>query len=61
MDWAWQLEHGKAPPLPGKTHYHHKEELDQEVKEQVSRAVQKNGGKLPWVLITGALGRCGRG
>lgn len=61
MDWAWQIEHGKEQPLPGKSHYHHKDQLDKEVKEQVLQGAQKNGGRLPRVLVTGALGRCGSG
>ena len=60
MAWAWQLEHGKGKPLPGKTHYHFKHDLDKEVKSQVHAAAQKNGG-LPRVIVTGALGRCGTG
>lgn len=61
MDWAWQLEHGKQPPLPGKLHYQYKGDLDKEVKEQVSKGVRKISGKSPRVLIIGSLGRCGRG
>lgn len=61
MDWAWQLEHGKQPPLPGKSPYQHKSDLDKEVKEQVTKAIHKIGGKSPRVLIIGSLGRCGRG
>ncbi|KAL2057370.1 hypothetical protein ABVK25_002423 [Lepraria finkii] len=61
MNWAWQIEHGKEPPLPGKRHYHYKDDLDKEVKEQVSKGAQKNGGRLPRVLVIGALGRCGTG
>lgn len=61
MDWAWQLEHGKEHPLPGKTYYHYKDDLDKEVKEQMSKGVHKNGGRMPRVIVTGALGRCGTG
>ena len=61
MDWAWQLEHGKNSPLPGKSHYGFKEDLDMEVKDLVSKGVRKNDGKFPSVLVTGALGRCGKG
>ncbi len=59
LDWAWQLENKE--PLPSKSHYQHKSDLDSEVKEQVSKGVQKNRGKPPRVQIIGALGRCGRG
>lgn len=61
LDWAWQLEHDNKEALPGKSHYQRKSDLDWEVKEQVSKGVQKNEGKLPRVLVIGALGRCGRG
>ncbi len=61
LDWAWQLEHGNKKALPGKGHYQRKSDLDSEVKEQVSKGVQKNKGKPPRVLVIGALGRCGRG
>ena len=61
LDWAWQLEHGNKEALPGKSHYSHKADLDSEVKEQVSKGVQKNRGQQPRVMILGALGRCGKG
>ncbi len=61
LDWAWQLEHGKKEDIPSKSHYQRKSDLDSEVKEQVSKGVQKNRGKPPRVLVIGALGRCGRG
>ena len=61
LDWAWQLEHENQEPLPSKSHYQQKSELDAEVKEQVSKGVQKNKGKSPRVLVIGALGRCGKG
>lgn len=61
LDWAWQLEHDNKEALPGKSHYQRKSDLDSEVKEHVSKGVRKNKGKLPRVLVIGALGRCGRG
>lgn len=61
LDWAWQLEYGNKEALPSKSHYQHKSDLDSEVKEQVSKGVQKNNGKTPRVLVIGALGRCGSG
>ena len=61
MDWAWQLEHGKQPPLPGKSPYQYKSDLDKEVKEQVTKGIQKIGGRSPRVLVIGSLGRCGSG
>ena len=61
LDWAWQLEHGNMKALPGKSHYQRKSDLDSEIKEHVSKGMQRNGGKPPRVLVIGALGRCGRG
>lgn len=60
MNWSWQLKHGRGSPLPGKSHYAFKEDLDKEVKELVSEGAKING-HLPRVLVTGALGRCGKG
>ncbi|KAG8532828.1 uncharacterized protein KY384_002706 [Bacidia gigantensis] len=59
MDWAWQLNEKR--PLEGKTHYAYKQDLDQEVKSEVQKGLQKTGGRYPQVLIIGALGRCGKG
>ena len=61
MDWAWQIEHGEQPALPGKSPYQYKSDLDKEVKEQVTKGIRETGGKPPRVLIIGSLGRCGRG
>ena len=60
LTYTWQLEHGKDEPLPGKSHYQFKDDLDKEVKSEVSRATQRSG-KQPRVFIMGAKGRCGRG
>ncbi len=61
LDWAWQLEHGNKEDLPSKGHYQRKSDLDTEIKEQVSKGLERNKGKPPRVLVIGALGRCGRG
>ena len=61
MDWAWQLEHGSETPLPGKSHYQHKSDLDKEVRQEVKHGAARSQGRLPRVLIIGALGRCGLG
>lgn len=61
MDWAWQIEHGEQPALPGKSPYQYKSDLDKEVKEQVTKGIRQIGGEPPRVLIIGSLGRCGRG
>ena len=47
--------------MPGRSHYQYQKDLDEEVRQEVAKGVQKNGGKLPRILIIGALGRCGRG
>lgn len=61
LDWAWQVQHSNKEALPGKDHYQRKSDLDSEVKEHISNALQNNKGKPPRVLVMGALGRCGRG
>ncbi|KAL8710248.1 MAG: hypothetical protein Q9220_005179 [cf. Caloplaca sp. 1 TL-2023] len=61
LNWAWQLEHDDKDPLPCMTHYQHQSDLDKEVKEQVSKGMQKSKGRPPRVLVIGALGRCGKG
>ena len=59
LDWVWKLE--SKLPLPGRSPYRFKSELDKEVKEEVSKGARKNDGRLPRVLVIGALGRCGKG
>ena len=61
LNWAWQLVHGKDSPLPAQSHYQSQQDLDKHVKDEVLKAVSINGGKLPRVLVIGALGRCGTG
>lgn len=60
MTWGWQLTHGKDEPLPGVKPYENEKLLIDEVKKSVAAGKDKTG-KLPRVLVIGALGRCGRG
>lgn len=60
MTWSWQLAHGQDKPLPGVTAYDNEELLIKDVKKAVEEGKAK-AGRLPRVLVIGALGRCGRG
>lgn len=56
---AWA--HGAQTPLPGKKPYNTESDLLREVKSDVEKGIAKSGGKVPQVLVIGALGRCGKG
>lgn len=58
-NWAWQLTHS-GEPLPGVESYPNENALIEDVKNLLSEA-QKKAGRLPRVIVIGALGRCGRG
>lgn len=60
MTWGWQLKHGSDKPLPGVTPYENEDLLIADVKKSVKEGKAK-AGRLPRVLVIGALGRCGRG
>ncbi|EMC91366.1 hypothetical protein BAUCODRAFT_152629 [Baudoinia panamericana UAMH 10762] len=60
MTWAWQLTHDKSQPLPGVTPYENEGALIKDIKDAVEQGRAK-AGRLPQVLVIGALGRCGRG
>ncbi|GIZ49601.1 hypothetical protein CKM354_001263100 [Cercospora kikuchii] len=60
MTWAHQLVHGKDSPLPGVTPYENEGLLIDDVKKHIE-AGKAQAGRLPRVLVIGALGRCGRG
>jgi len=60
MAWSWQITHGKSTPLPGVKPYESEDALIKDVKEAVESGKAKSG-RLPRVLVIGALGRCGRG
>jgi saccharopine dehydrogenase (NAD+, L-lysine-forming) len=58
--WAWQLEHGTSKPVLGVTAYENEGLLVDDVKKAVKKG-KSIAGRLPRVLVIGALGRCGRG
>ncbi|KAH6692613.1 saccharopine dehydrogenase [Plectosphaerella plurivora] len=59
QNWAWQLNNpGKL--LPAVESYPNEAELLTAVKKSISEG-QAKAGKLPRVLVIGALGRCGSG
>ncbi|KAK0261895.1 Saccharopine dehydrogenase [Friedmanniomyces endolithicus] len=60
MAWAWQLTHGKDQAMPGVTAYENEDALIKDVKDAVEKGRSK-AGRLPRVLVIGALGRCGKG
>ncbi|KAJ5155568.1 Saccharopine dehydrogenase [Penicillium capsulatum] len=59
-NWAWQLTHPEGGALPGEVPYANQDLLIESVKETVE-AGKKVAGRLPKVLVIGALGRCGKG
>ncbi|KAK4162170.1 hypothetical protein QBC43DRAFT_242240 [Cladorrhinum sp. PSN259] len=56
--WAWQLNHSE--PFPGVKSYPNEDALITNVKKAVDSGAQK-AGRLPRVIVIGALGRCGSG
>lgn len=61
LDWAFKQTHSDDQNLPGVTPYPNEDALIADVKEQLSAALKKTGGKYPTGLVIGALGRCGSG
>ncbi|KAK6949583.1 mitochondrial Homoaconitase [Daldinia eschscholtzii] len=59
-NWAWQLTHPGGEPLPGVESYPNEDALVADIKKDLA-AGQAKAGKLPRVIVIGALGRCGRG
>ncbi|CAJ2500678.1 Uu.00g035310.m01.CDS01 [Anthostomella pinea] len=57
--WAWQLTHPNEP-LPGVESYPNEDALISDVKADLAAGKEK-AGRLPRVIVIGALGRCGRG
>lgn len=47
--------------MPGKHFYKNEGDLIKEVQAELEMGLAKNHGKLPRVLVIGALGRCGKG
>ncbi|KAK8043691.1 Saccharopine dehydrogenase [Apiospora rasikravindrae] len=58
-NWAWQLTN-PGVPLPSVSSYPNEDALVVDIKKDV-KAGQDKAGRLPRVIVIGALGRCGRG
>ncbi|KAI1160435.1 hypothetical protein F5B18DRAFT_654701 [Nemania serpens] len=58
--WAWQQTHPGGEPLPGVESYPNEPALISDIKAELEAASAK-AGRLPRVIVIGALGRCGRG
>ncbi|KAK8132470.1 hypothetical protein PG999_000643 [Apiospora kogelbergensis] len=58
-NWAWQLTN-PGVPLPEVSSYPNEDALVADIKKDV-QAGEKKAGRLPRVIVIGALGRCGRG
>ncbi|KAL2261350.1 hypothetical protein VTK26DRAFT_4347 [Humicola hyalothermophila] len=56
--WAWQLSHSE--PFPGVESYPNEDALIADVKKALDEGAKK-AGRLPRVIVIGALGRCGTG
>ncbi|ROW11257.1 hypothetical protein VMCG_01421 [Cytospora schulzeri] len=59
-NWAWQLTHPASEPLPSVSSYPNENELISDVKKVLAEG-EKKVGRLPRVIVIGALGRCGSG
>lgn len=60
-DWAFKQLNDDSKDLPGVTPYPNESELIEDVKKDLAKATAKTNGRLPTVLVIGALGRCGSG
>jgi saccharopine dehydrogenase (NAD+, L-lysine-forming) len=60
LNWSHQLLN-KGETLPAVSSYPNDKELVSTVKASLDKALPLNDGKLPTVLVIGALGRCGSG
>lgn len=56
--WAWQLNHSE--PFPGVESYPNEDALITHVKKALDAGAKK-AGRMPRVIVIGALGRCGSG
>jgi saccharopine dehydrogenase (NAD+, L-lysine-forming) len=56
--WAWQQNH--TEPFPGVESYPNEDALISDVKKALDEG-SKKAGRLPRVIVIGALGRCGSG
>lgn len=59
--WAWQLTRPGDEPLPSVSSYANEGLLIEDVKKWLAEGSREAGGKLPQVIVVGALGRCGKG
>ncbi|ROW18321.1 hypothetical protein VPNG_00328 [Cytospora leucostoma] len=59
-NWAWQLTHPASEPLASVSSYPNEGELISDVKKVLAEG-EKKVGRLPRVIVIGALGRCGTG
>lgn len=59
-NWAWQQTHPAGDLLPGVESYPNESALITDIKNDLEAARAK-AGRLPRVIVIGALGRCGRG
>jgi saccharopine dehydrogenase (NAD+, L-lysine-forming) len=57
--WAWQLTHPNEP-FPGVSSYPNEDALMVDVKKALDDGAAK-AGRMPQVIVIGALGRCGSG
>ncbi|KAF6844179.1 saccharopine dehydrogenase [Colletotrichum musicola] len=58
-NWAWQLTH-PSEPFPSVESYPNEDALIVDVKKALAEG-QEKAGRLPRVIVIGALGRCGSG
>ncbi|KAM7202406.1 hypothetical protein V8F33_002814 [Rhypophila sp. PSN 637] len=56
--WAWQLNN--TTPFPGVSSYPNEDALVADVKAALNKGAEK-AGRMPRVIVIGALGRCGSG
>ncbi|EFX04222.1 saccharopine dehydrogenase [Grosmannia clavigera kw1407] len=59
--WAWQLTHSADEPFPAVESYPNEDALVTDVKKAYAAGQAASGGKVPQVIVIGALGRCGSG
>ncbi|KAI8619752.1 saccharopine dehydrogenase [Chytriomyces sp. MP71] len=58
--WCHKVLNGVEPKLPAISHYKNDQDLIKYIKERLAQASAKFG-RLPRVMVMGALGRCGSG
>lgn len=60
-DWAFKQTHSDSENLGAVAPYPNEQSLISDVKSDLEKAVKVTNGRLPTVLVIGALGRCGSG